>query len=153
MSQKWRVVKWWDVGQRDVLGPRPYVRLLEGGNRESPWECAIKNKAEKHVCRDFDVNNPSPNWQSCMLQMNLPKNGPGASAKAQWIRRRLPICHPRFESQAHPLRFYLFQFELWHVEKTKRKIMGRGGLVVSVVSFFSDDLSWKRNKTNEKMKP
>ena len=31
--------------------------------------------------------------------------------------------------------------------------MGRGGLVVSVVSFFSDDLSWKRNKTNEKMKP
>ena len=38
MSQKWRVVKWWDVGQRDVLGPRPYVRLLEvgtGSHRES----------------------------------------------------------------------------------------------------------------------
>ena len=40
---------------------------------------------------------------------------------AQWIRLSLPTCCPRFESQAHHLRFYQFkfQFKLWHVEKTK----------------------------------
>ena len=42
-------------------------------------------------------------------------------AVAQWIRLRLPFCHPGFESQAHHLCFYPFKFEfkLWHVEKTK----------------------------------
>ena len=28
------------------------------------------------------------------------------AAIAQWIHLRLPSCHPWFESQAHPLRFY-----------------------------------------------
>ena len=36
---------------------------------------------------------------------------------AQWIRLLLPSCRPGFESQALHLRLY--QFKLWHVEKTK----------------------------------
>ena len=40
---------------------------------------------------------------------------------AQWIRLRLPFCHPEFASQAHHLRFHQFSFELWHVEMTKIK--------------------------------
>ena len=43
------------------------------------------------------------------------------AAGAQWIRLRLPSCHPGFESQAHHLCFYQYKFEfkLENVEKTK----------------------------------
>ena len=41
------------------------------------------------------------------------------AAIAQWICLHLPFCRPRFESQAHQLRFYQFIFELCHVEKPK----------------------------------
>ena len=37
----------------------------------------------------------------------------------QGISLHLPSCCPRFESQAHHLRFCQFTFELCHVEKTK----------------------------------
>ena len=53
----------------------------------------------------------------------------GGAAVAQWIRFCLPSCRPRFESQAHHLCFYQFEFELWHVEKTKNKQKKRPGLV------------------------
>ena len=43
----------------------------------------------------------------------------GGAAIVQWIRLRLPSCHPGFESQAHHLSFYQFIFELYHMEKTK----------------------------------
>ena len=41
-------------------------------------------------------------------------------AIAQWIRLRLPSCHPGFKSQAHHLRYHQF-IELFNVEKTKIK--------------------------------
>ena len=40
-------------------------------------------------------------------------------AVAQWICLHLPSCRPGFESQAHHLHFYQFEFEWWRVEKTK----------------------------------
>ena len=45
------------------------------------------------------------------------------AAVAQWIRSRLPSCHPGFKSQAHHLRFFHFKFEfkLWRIGKTKIK--------------------------------
>ena len=50
------------------------------------------------------------------------------AAIAQWIRLRLPSCRPRFESQAHHLRFFQFiLFKLyichlnWSVKRTKIK--------------------------------
>ena len=50
----------------------------------------------------------------------------GGAAIAQWIRLRLPSCHPGFESQAHHLHFFQFTlFKLyichlnWNVNRTK----------------------------------
>ena len=36
----------------------------------------------------------------------------GGAAVAQWIRSRLPSCRPGFESQAHHLHFFQFEFKL-----------------------------------------
>ena len=42
----------------------------------------------------------------------LPKSSPTwGAAIAQWIRLRLPSCHPGFGSQAHHLCFHQFKFE------------------------------------------
>ena len=56
----------------------------------------------------------------------MPIADSGGAAIAQWIRLRLPSCHPRFKSQAHHLRFFQFiLFKLyichlnWNVKRTK----------------------------------
>ena len=43
------------------------------------------------------------------------------AAIAQWICQRLPLCSPRFESQAHYQYFYPIISDLGRVEKTKNK--------------------------------
>ena len=51
------------------------------------------------------------------------------AAIAQWIRLRLPSCHPGFESQARYLRFFIYIicaiFVIW---KNKNKNKKRPGL-------------------------
>ena len=63
-----------------------------------------------------------PNWQ-LKYQMPEIKYVPHI---AQWICLRLPSCRPRFESQAHQLRFFQFiSFKLyichlnWNVKEQK----------------------------------
>ena len=46
------------------------------------------------------------------------KERKGGAAVAQWICSRLPSCHPRFESQAHHLRFFQFKFEFKRGDET-----------------------------------
>ena len=41
------------------------------------------------------------------------------AAIAQWILSRFPSCSPGFESHAHHLCFYQFEFVLQHFEKMK----------------------------------
>ena len=45
------------------------------------------------------------------------EGGVNGTAIAQWIRLRLPSCHPGVESKVYHLCFYQF-YQLCHVEKT-----------------------------------
>ena len=54
------------------------------------------------------------------------------AAIAQWIRLRLPFCRPRFESQAHHLRFFKrYSFKLyschinWNVKRKRARLLLR----------------------------
>ena len=65
----------------------------------------------------------------------------GGGAIAQWILLcLLPSCRPRFKSRAHHLRFYQFEFKLWHVEKTK--ISRKRGRDWSILNNFNKGELW-----------
>ena len=111
----------------------------EQENSERSWKNSFDPSMKVH-CADVDVSSTSPSpfcrntrplndkntfksvvrmrqnltsWRAKKTKSQrtkIPLNN--CTAIAQWNRLRLPSCRPRFESQAHHLRFYHLQY-LW----------------------------------------
>ena len=77
------------------------------------WDCILIDPFERS-----DNKQNAEIKSRCSVNFSNFQRKSWGTAIAQWIRLRLPFCHPGFESQAHHLHFNQF-IKLCNVEKTK----------------------------------